>query len=344
MEEFYSRISELDKNGTNISATVVKGQHIGERVLICQNQVTYDSVGSEKSFLAQHFPELIGQPKSALIEVDRESVFVERLEEYKEVVICGGGHVAWPLIQLGKVLGFRVVVLEDRQEFAQICAEKGADQVIEAEFSQGLSQIKGSPNSYFIIVTRGHSFDTVCLKPILEKPAAYIGMMGSKRRAKLVKQSMLEEGYTKQQLERIYTPIGLDILSETPEEIAVSIYAQIIAVKNQRLVSEGYSRPILKKLAQPGPKVLATIVKKQGSAPRDLGTKMIVTPDRSIVGTVGGGRSEADVIDKAVQMLTDGGTEYDYYVVDMTAMTDQEALDFGMVCGGVMEVFLERIE
>ena len=161
-----------------------------------------------------------------------------------------------------------------------------------------------------------------------------------------------KKGIDREDLERVHTPIGLKIKAETPEEIAVSIMAEIIEVKNSREKAGGYSKELSEKLfekkndtkesfKEPSlKKVLATIVSRKGSAPRSVGTKMLIMEDGSITGTIGGGCVESEVMQKALLMMRKGEPVFQLCKVDMTA---DDAEEEGMVCGGVVEVMLEMI-
>ena len=138
---------------------------------------------------------------------------------------------------MGKMLGFHVTVVEDRPKFADDARRAEADQVYCEPFEDGLAKIKGDTDTWFVIVTRGHRYDTDCLRTILGKPRAYVGMMGSKRRTAIVKDQLEAEGFERDVLETVHTPIGRKIAAETPEEIAVSIMAEIIQIKNSRAKS-----------------------------------------------------------------------------------------------------------
>ena len=177
---------------------------------------------------------LKGEPKdtdSVFVDEKGERIFQERISRPAKLVICGAGHVSMPIIRMGKMLGFHVTVVEDRPKFADDARRAEADQVYCEPFEDGLAKIKGDTDTWFVIVTRGHRYDTDCLRTILGKPRAYVGMMGSKRRTEIVKDQLEAEGVERDMLEAVHTPIGLKIAAETPEEIAVSIMAEIIQIK-----------------------------------------------------------------------------------------------------------------
>lgn len=164
----------------------------------------------------------------------------------------------------------------------------------------------------------------------------------------MVKKSLAEEGIDKEVLDRVYSPIGLDIGAETPEEIGVSVMAEIIEVKNKKKGSCGYPKDILRGILenQESPdsgaakEVLATIVMRRGSAPREIGTKMLILPDGRTIGSIGGGCVEAAVANKGRELLSEDAPAPELVHVDMTA---EEAQEDGMVCGGVLDVLLEAI-
>lgn len=271
-----------------------------------------------------------------------ERVFREKAGRTPRLVICGAGHVSVPIIKLGKMLGFFVSVLEDRPGFADNARSAGADEVLCMPFIEGLARTEGDENTWFVIVTRGHRYDTECLESILNKRYAYVGMMGSRRRTAIVKEQLLEKGYERQALDGVHTPIGLAIHAETPEEIAVSVMAEIISIRSTKNRSEGYSGELLRELLAEDDKkrVLAVIISRKGSAPRSVGSKMLIRGDGTCLGTIGGGCMESEIRQKALLMMRDGRTDFQICTADMTA---DAAEDAGMVCGGVVEVMLERI-
>ncbi|MBI2888160.1 MAG: XdhC family protein [Chloroflexi bacterium] len=174
----------------------------------------------------------------------KASVRTRRMEEmasfevYVEVVqpptllVVGGGHVGGSVARLAKVAGFQVVVLDDRPDFANREHFPEVDQVICEDFTSALQKFPISETTYIVVVTRGHKHDEAALREVVGSPAAYVGMIGSRRRAGTVLKLLRDSGVPKEALERVRTPIGLDIHAETPEEIAVSIVAELIMTRN----------------------------------------------------------------------------------------------------------------
>lgn len=351
MQEFYRAISQCDPAKTHMTAVVVDGPFFGQRALLTDGCLVWQS--EEDGFftdlgsrLWRESREKSAGPKG-LVEIEGTRVFCDWLGQEMHLVICGGGHVSIPVIRIGIMTGCRVTVLEDRPMFADHARMAGAHQVLCEPFCQGLERIEGGDNTYFVIVTRGHRYDRECLECIVRKKHAYIGMIGSRRRVAIVKEQVLEAGGDRQVLDRLYSPIGLDIGAETPEEIGVAIMAQIIRVKNQKRRTCGYSQELLRELINPGDtkdrpdvRVLATIVTRKGSAPRDVGTKMLIYPDGRYVGTIGGGCMEAEVIRRALHMIRSSEERRKMCRVDMTG---EDAEEDGMVCGGVVDVLLEVV-
>ncbi len=158
-------------------------------------------------------------------------VFHEVLEPQPQLLIIGAGHIAAPLAHYGKTLGFEVVVLDDRDKYANRERFPDADQVIAADFGLTLMDFPITAATYVVIITRAHTYDEESLRLILNQPSAYIGMIGSRRRVQTVLRTLSAEGYEEERLRGIHAPIGLDIGSETPEEIALAIIAEVVAVR-----------------------------------------------------------------------------------------------------------------
>ncbi len=158
-------------------------------------------------------------------------LFVEPILADPILYIFGGGHVSAQIIPLATRVGFKVEVIDDRPEFADPAKFPDADKVHQVPFEGVLGKIPVDESSYLVIVTRGHIHDKTVLEQCLRAKARYIGMIGSRRKKAMIYEKLLEEGFTKSDLDRVHAPIGLDIGAETPEEIAVSIVAELIAVR-----------------------------------------------------------------------------------------------------------------
>jgi xanthine dehydrogenase accessory factor len=172
-------------------------------------------------------------------------VMVEVVEAPVTLLVVGGGHIGLSLATVGAHAGFSVAVLDDRTMYANAERFPMADKVMCGDFVEELATFPIGTNTYVVLVSRGHKQDEVALRQVVSSPAAYVGMIGSKRRVATVLRHLAEEGFPVEALERVHTPIGFDIGAETPEEIAISIIAEIVMVRrggSGRQMREGRPR------------------------------------------------------------------------------------------------------
>ncbi|HWR39986.1 MAG TPA: XdhC family protein [Patescibacteria group bacterium] len=161
---------------------------------------------------------------------ERYRVFWDRVMAKRRAVVLGGGHISLSLVQMLTLLDFDVTVVDDRPEFANRQRFSGAAQVICNSFSRALQEVEIDSGTAVVIVTRGHRHDLECLRAVIDRPAGYLGMIGSRKRVREMLDLLREEGLPKGFEERFHSPIGLRIRAETPAEIAVSIAAEVVAV------------------------------------------------------------------------------------------------------------------
>jgi xanthine dehydrogenase accessory factor len=161
-------------------------------------------------------------------------VFLEPILPPAMIYLFGAGHTSQATAEMGKKLGFRITVIDPRPEYNNRERFPNADSLIVEEYDNAFSKLNVDENSYIVIYTIGHVVDEKCLEFAVTTPAKYIGMIGSAKKAREVKQRLLQQGVPQQQLDRVYSPIGMEIGAETPEEIAISILAEIIKVKRGR--------------------------------------------------------------------------------------------------------------
>lgn len=174
--------------------------------------------------------------RSTVVELEADAVrvelFVEVLARPPTLLIVGAGHIAQPLADMGARCGFRVVVVDDRPQFANRERFPTADELIVAPFDEALSRFPFDLDTYVVLVTRGHRHDVEALLHVIENPVAYVGMIGSRRRIRGVFRLLKAQGkLTDDQAAKVHAPIGLDIGAETPAEIAVAVMAEIILVR-----------------------------------------------------------------------------------------------------------------
>ena len=160
-------------------------------------------------------------------------VYIEPQHTPPELVIVGAGHIAQPLCSIGAMLGFRVTVMDDRSEYANRARFPEADRVLVVDFDDPFREVPIGLETYLVLVTRAHKYDYDCIRQLLKMEArpAYLGMIGSRRRVRAAFEALVGEGVDPGRLENVRAPVGLDIGAETPEEIAVSIAAEIISYR-----------------------------------------------------------------------------------------------------------------
>jgi xanthine dehydrogenase accessory factor len=158
-------------------------------------------------------------------------VFVEPILPAPTLVVIGGGHVGKAVAHLAKWLGFRVAVSDDRPEFLTKESNPDADVFYAGAMDKLPGQLKIDHHTYLVLTTRGVVVDAPGLPPLLESGAAYIGVIGSKRRWKMTTDKLKEMGVSDEKIARVHSPIGLELQAETPEEIAVSIMAEILMLR-----------------------------------------------------------------------------------------------------------------
>ncbi|NJN93760.1 MAG: XdhC/CoxF family protein [Anaerolineales bacterium] len=223
---------------TVVVATGRFADSLGQRALVWLDKTTWsgtDSLAELKDQLLQDARRCLANRRPQLLtyqtDDSRLEVFVEVQRRPPTLIIVGAGHVALPLAQLGKMIDFEVVVLDDRPQFANRQRFPMADQVLAQPFAETLRQWPIDSDTFLVLVTRGHSHDVESLLTVIDSPARYIGMIGSKRRIKAVFDLLVtEQGLDPAKFDRVYAPIGLDIGAESPAEIAVGIIAEIINV------------------------------------------------------------------------------------------------------------------
>lgn len=236
----------LRRGVTGVLVTIVDGSNpIGLKILIDENEVAVGSLGDgeldrvtilhAKQFLktkddtrvfrvAEFAPE---------IHVAQEVVLLfERVQPEPGLVICGAGHVGAALATISSLVGFRVTIIDDREEF--LGRERFPDEkinlVVTTDWTATVAEVIGNGRGVSVaVVTRGHNEDEKCLQAVIETGAIYVGMIGSKRRTSIVLNRLREAGVSSETLNRIHAPIGLDIGAVKPEEVAVAILAEVIA-------------------------------------------------------------------------------------------------------------------
>ena len=223
---------------TLVAAPVDEGAHLGQ-ILIFYPDGTTNGCMVDEEITRQVIEEAGKNPtkKPFLCELFIESrgtykFFFDELTNNFEAVVFGGGHISQPLVEILSLLDFKVTVIDDRSQFANIHRFPKAQQVYCADFAAVVANgtVHINRNTAVIIITRGHQHDLDCLKTMLNTEAGYLGMIGSRRRIYGVFDLLRSEGVSEKLLAQVKAPIGLDIGAQTPAEIAISIAGEIVAV------------------------------------------------------------------------------------------------------------------
>ncbi|MBS7622110.1 XdhC family protein [Candidatus Bathyarchaeota archaeon] len=247
MLEIYQKITELiDRGETFAVATIIRAEGstprgVGTKMIIMRDQTTYGTIGGgclESAAISEALKALEEQkPRIVSYTLEEEEkggvgmrcggkleLSIELVQPERVLMIIGSGHIASALTRLGKLVGFKVVVLDpfaSKEEFPE------ADLVLAKPVDSGVAEVKITSQTYVVIVTR-HQYDEAALREVINSEATYIGMVGSKNRVEMAFDTLKKEGVAESSLKRVYAPIGLDIGAETPGEIATSIIAEII--------------------------------------------------------------------------------------------------------------------
>jgi xanthine dehydrogenase accessory factor len=170
-------------------------------------------------------------------------VYIEPIVPEPHLVILGAGHVGKAVAKLARTAGFRVSVMDDRSEFANRDEIPDAHEVVLGDFRKACDGIEISTGTYIVVATRGHNHDLDAVQAALRTPAGYIGLLGSRRKKGLMRRALGECGFAEEEIDRVIIPVGLDIGSVSPQEIAISIMAQIIQKRRARAASRGSVDP-----------------------------------------------------------------------------------------------------
>lgn len=349
----YRKIKELISSGCSSGLVATfdqkNGSPLKEKMLVTgDNLVLYNTINQaeSKEIMAVALDHIV-RGHSGLVKIcpaggRAQEIFTHVFLAQPRLIILGGGHVGAALCRIAAELDYQVILIDDRPSFASREKHPKADRVICDHFDLALDQVNPSSSDYLVIVTRGHRHDRLCLEKALQRESAYIGMIGSKKRVKTQLQDLKAKGYSEEILSKIFSPIGISIGAVTEAEIALSILAEITRVRrsiNHGEVIQSEVIDTLCRFEQDGTRaVLVTIIDVKGSAPRKAGSQMVVLADGSLVGTIGGGCTEADVRRQALLCLDRGLSRR----VRLSLNADSAAEE-GMACGGVMDISLELL-
>lgn len=235
-----SRVVELTAKGKPFCvATIIVSDNpdvpIGRKAIVLEDGTMEGELGSAQldAALRSHAMEaLTEKKKGAVFIAEGIQAFLDILSTDVRLLICGAGHIALPLARFAREVGFKVTVLDDRSDFAHASRFPHCE-VIAEDFTAALQNLALGPSTYVVVITRGHEHDVECLTEILPKETAYVGLIGSRRRVSFVLELLGRRGVPGERLKEVFTPIGLPLGSESPEEIALSIMAELVCVRRK---------------------------------------------------------------------------------------------------------------
>jgi len=251
MASIYATLADLEKTGgLAVVCTIVRDRgsvprHAGSKMVVYADGHFEGTIGGGEmesrvirealAVLAADTPKLVsyslvnpkeGDPGICGGEVE---IFLEPVKPHPTLLVIGGGHVGKALVHLGKWLGFRVVLSDDREEFCNPTWAPDADEYLPSTVRELPQRFAFHSQVYVVMANRGFPVDVEALPSVINQPHAYLGVIGSRRRWATVRNRLAELGVSAEQLDQIHAPMGLELNAETPEEIAISVMAEVIS-------------------------------------------------------------------------------------------------------------------
>lgn len=240
VQEFNDEVIAAYEGGAPVAvASLMKapegsGLTVGSRLLVRENSSTSGSLGDEEldARAVGEARKLMAMGKNDYITADSGAeFFIEAYTTPPTLVLAGGGHVSKAISGIAKTLGFRIFIIDDREEFANPDRFPEAEQTVVSDYGSAFEKLPIGTNSFIVIATRGHRYDASATAAAMRTPASYVGLLGSRRKTILIFEELFAEGFTMEQVQSVRSPIGLSISARTPEEIALSIMAEIVAFR-----------------------------------------------------------------------------------------------------------------
>lgn len=301
MNNYSEIVKRLEKSGSVCVRTWISGNRKGEKEIL---------------------------PLDTVLEPE-EGCFDEKISDAPKLYIFGSGYVAEAVCHLASYTGFQTVVFDDREDLLTKERFPDAQKLVCDDFIHLLKELKPYGNAYYAVMTRGHKLDFECVRRIMDLPFRYAAMIGSKKKQAYVREALRKSGAAPERVAELCSPAGLDIGGRTPQEIGISVCAQMIQYRSREYHTE-LPIELRKHILAGTPGVMATIINKTGSAPRDPGCRMLICDDGTLCGTIGGGKVEYLVIKDAASAEHMSIREYDMENGDM-------------ICGGKIKVLFERM-
>lgn len=234
--EVYSAAAQSEANGSRVVLiTVLSDQHCFHKLALLPDGVLVGSTGDANvDAVVRELAEQYGTGEEPNLVEEPFGVCLQPLCSPPSLYIFGAGHIAVPVAHLAVLVGFRTTIIDDRGEFADVRRFPHADQVLTATLDEAFDELPIGEGAYVVSITRGHQLDEEVVAHALRTPARYIGMIGSKRKVEAIRQRLRDRDFGETDIARLHAPIGIDIGAETVEEIALSIVAELVAVRRSR--------------------------------------------------------------------------------------------------------------
>jgi xanthine dehydrogenase accessory factor len=240
VSDLSSQIENAFEGGESIAVVTVvnpKTLELGARLTVAEDGTVTGTLGSATAdalaVTTANKVMPLGKADHVLTD-EGDEIYVAGFTSPATLVLVGGGHVNLQVAKIAQMLGFRVFVTDDRPEFANRERFTMAEQTNVAPYDKGLDAFHITKNTAIVIGSRGHHYDDLATEAAVRTPATYVGLLGSKRKTVMIYEALLKRGITPERLKQIHSPIGLDLGGRNPEEIAVSIMAEIIAFRHDR--------------------------------------------------------------------------------------------------------------
>ena len=238
---------------------------VGDKMLVREDGSNVGTLGDEQldRQAGRRARELMAMGKNDYIVTDDGvEYFIEAFTTPPTLVLVGGGHVSNAIAPVAKSVGFRLFVVDDREEFANAERFPEAEIVRSGEYAETIRGLPINANTFIVVATRGHRYDDAALAAAMETPASYVGLLGSRRKTILIYEELLQRGWPIERVKAVHAPIGLDIGGRTPEEIAISIMGEILAF---RLGGSGGSMKLEDRYME---RIQQNLARRSGNPPR----------------------------------------------------------------------------
>jgi xanthine dehydrogenase accessory factor len=266
VQNLYGLVADAASGGERIALALlvrVEGstpREAGAKMVVYPDGRTAGTIGggAMEAAVVQEAVEAIAQGASRMVHYElrdptsgdlgicggEADVYIDVAVSRPTLVIAGAGHVAMPVAEIGHMCGFRVVVLDDRPDMASAERFPHAAERIVGDIGETMQELSITPDTYIVIVTRGHAHDETALRAVIDSDAAYVGMIGSRRKVRTLFDHLLADGISEERIQRVRAPIGLNIGAQTPAEIAVSILAEIVLLRQKGQTGEAESMQV----------------------------------------------------------------------------------------------------